>query len=96
MSTTIAERVAAGTALLDAREPGWWERINVGELRIDSHRNCILGQLYGTFDDGMAHHDLWHLDGKPDVRHGFMWTGGNTDRLAAEWKRVITERRAAA
>jgi hypothetical protein len=43
--TTIAERVAAGAAFLDEREPGWWERINLDELDLHSACRCVLGQL---------------------------------------------------
>ena len=43
---TIAERVAAGAAFLDEREPDWWRRIDVKRLELASSCQCVLGQLH--------------------------------------------------
>lgn len=43
--STVAERVAAGAAFLDGREPGWWERIDLGSLDMTADCGCVLGQL---------------------------------------------------
>lgn len=43
--TTIAERVAAGAVFLDAHEPGWWQRIDLEKLALESPCRCVLGQL---------------------------------------------------
>ena len=50
----IAERVLAGRLLLDKKYPGWREKINVDRLRMEDERNCLLGQLFGTFRKGLA------------------------------------------
>jgi hypothetical protein len=99
--TTITERVAAGAAYLDEREPGWWQRVDIRTFDITSPCKCILGQVYraavrvvagaGGFDyaDGYLGVDIEHLGF--DVR-----PGGEIryPELEAEWKRVIEQRRA--
>lgn len=49
--STIAERVAAGAAFLDAREPGWWQRIDLDTLDLQAPCRCVLGQLATHLDD---------------------------------------------
>lgn len=44
--TTIAERVASGTAWLDSTFPGWWKSIDLGTLKMASCHECVLGQVY--------------------------------------------------
>lgn len=96
--STIAERVAAGAAFLDGREPGWDRRIDLDKLSIGSQCRCILGQLHRSFMAGLMDLDL---NEDEDVALGFMWhpdqdaESDEIDRLTAEWKRVITGRRAA-
>ena len=46
--TTIAERAARGAALLDEHKPGWWERIDLDTLALESPCRCILGQLWSA------------------------------------------------
>lgn len=48
MELTIAERVQLGSAFLDEHFTGWWERIDLNTLNIDSCDNCVLGQLWCT------------------------------------------------
>lgn len=48
---TIAQRVEAGAAWLDHNKPGWWHTINLDRLDIESGCNCILGQVYGGYDE---------------------------------------------
>lgn len=51
MTSTITERVARGAALLDEREPGWHQRINLERLWMRMTCDCILGQLYDPGQD---------------------------------------------
>lgn len=44
--TTIAERVAAGAAVLDERLPGWADKINLTRLDMSDDENCVFGQHY--------------------------------------------------
>jgi hypothetical protein len=106
--STVAERVARGAALLDEKVPGWAERIDLAELDLSSCWRCVLGQLATSTEPDLE--DGWilgrdlGLDGF-DGRYGFdrysdiegiedpaamePWS-----ELTAEWRRVITERRA--
>lgn len=89
---TIAERVEAGAAWLDANRPGWVDRINLETLDMASPRRCILGQEYGYFGSAL-----------PDVGQPFInrvqalgFDGGAPGVLAGRWRDYITARRAAA
>lgn len=47
--TTVTERVAAGAALMDETDPGWWRAdvdraINLAKLNMEYGDRCILGQ----------------------------------------------------
>lgn len=47
-------RAAAGALLLDGYgSPGWELRLRAGDLNISCIYSCVLGQLYGTFGDGV-------------------------------------------
>jgi hypothetical protein len=98
MSTTIAERVAKGAALLDEKIPGWADRIDLHRFYIGSTCDCVLGQLHdGSYTDGM------YALTRDTEDHGFMWTASPADagaeeaeiaELETEWRRVIEARRA--
>jgi cytochrome P450 len=97
--STISERVARGVAWLDENRPAWDREIDLGRLVLSSPCRCVLGQLYGDYSDAPI--DA-RLDGY-DVQRGFNSSGrtygerdNDFDALEAEWRRVITERRAAA
>jgi hypothetical protein len=51
--TTIALRVASGAIYLDSKMPDWHERINVSQLDMHSTSNCVLGQLFGGYWNGL-------------------------------------------
>ena len=98
---TIAERVAAGAALLDEHRPGWDGQIDLERLSLPSTCDCILGQIFPDTDDGddgywagLADHDLGILTSDRACALGFASDYGYKP-LEAEWTRVITERRAA-
>lgn len=104
--STIAERVAAGAAFLDKREPGWDRRIDLDRLDLESACACVLGQLH--FDKNAP--DLSYIyairklqiQEPRDAEFGFDVLEGAEDfsaeeaefeELTAEWKRVLTKRR---
>ena len=62
----LAERVAAGAALLDERAPGWRAKIDTAVLDLDSDERCILGQVFGGYVAGLE-----SLGGCRAVPHGF-------------------------
>jgi hypothetical protein len=65
--------VKRGAALLDQVRPGWWREIALDRLAMESCNDCILGQLYGGFDNGVRTLDLNGMtdDWFRDVTHGF-------------------------
>lgn len=42
--------VAHAAQIFDVIYPGWAKKINVGKLNMASGKDCILGQLYGSFN----------------------------------------------
>lgn len=50
----IAEAAETGAALLDRRFPDWAEQIDLDSLEMSVSETCILGQLYGSYWQGLA------------------------------------------
>jgi hypothetical protein len=99
---SIADRVSAGINLLDREVPDWDRRVNVDTLRLSSCERCVLGQLYGTWGDGLDELDLWDGDdeGAADsAALGFSLYEGEAGRygeLTDAWVAAIRDRRAVA
>ncbi len=90
-------RVNRGATHLDEVNPGWAWDIRPNYLIMSSPCNCILGQLYGLFSDGLA--ELFGSDGEKDYAwrgHGFSLDHGNEaetwDMLEECWMNEISER----
>lgn len=68
--TIAAEVVERGMRLLDERGPeSWRDRIDLQTLQIEGTQRCVLGQLYGGFNRGLAELGVSY---EPDVsRFGF-------------------------
>jgi hypothetical protein len=49
----LAVRAAAGAALLDRHRPGWARRIDLDRLDLASAEDDVLGQLDGSFEEGL-------------------------------------------
>src|SRR5258708_27973460 len=49
-----AERAAVGAKYLDIVDPGWQRVIDRRRLKMSTQRDCILGQLHGSYDRGMV------------------------------------------
>jgi hypothetical protein len=47
------DRVSAGAVLLDEQRPGWYAQIDLQRLDMDSYDDCVLGQLFGSFEGGL-------------------------------------------
>jgi hypothetical protein len=103
----LPERVARGAALLDQRRPGWAELVDPDRLDMQLEYEDVLGQLYGTFAEGinsLAGHAFW-----PDpaavafaVAHGFELGDDQPGRVGAPrhyaeltgcWRAKLTHRR---
>lgn len=103
VDASIAARVEAGARLMDSRQPGWENGIDVDRLDLASNYKCVLGQTYGSFTMG-AYRVFGIFGGANDgsARHGFNTTGtsasqAEVDRefylLTKAWRVEIAERR---
>lgn len=90
----VKTRVGRGMKLLDSELPTWRADILLDKLDMHECDRCVLGQLFGTFDDGV---DSLGLDPAEVVDHGF---DVDDDRypprlapgyklLREEWRRAI-------
>lgn len=98
-ATDIRSRVAKGAAVLDRIRPGWALQIWAPGLDISDCMDCMLGRLYGSFEEGIR--SIPEI-GYSAADYGFVSTQGTNEEwesesysLTLEWRRVIAERRAA-
>ena len=102
MQETIKQRVALGARILDEKCPGWREKIDLANFALTGCRQCVLGQLYGLYTNGI--HELGICDA---AICGFVWEDQNMvsnvepasrarnkvleiQSLTEAWKREIT------
>lgn len=101
-------RASRGAALLDKRQPGWAQRVDVERLNLGSDRGCVLGQLFGDYltgAEGLSGHP-WHspLFTAWATRNGFDAPAATTGRdggyltayrlLTDAWRREVAARQA--
>lgn len=93
---SVTDRVAAGSNWLDVIHRGWDEDINLDTLTIDSCDQCVLGQLFERYGDGL---EALELDDDDAVEFGFdRHTSEHPDvydDLTAAWMDAIRARRQA-
>ena len=82
-------RVERGVALLNDHLPGWQKRIT-REVIIDSPIDCILGQIYGSYRDGL---DTLEISGD-GVEYGFILLSSEHEskalrKLERAWKKKL-------
>ena len=87
---TVAERAAAGAALLDEREPDWYSKIDCANLEITSGTRCVLGQLYGGYGVGVTRLGLGYYMDMGGYSYGFT---GASEELNEAWREEIAQRR---
>ena len=92
MAITRRSRVLAGARLLDEQCPKWEKDIDLERLEMDSCRRCILGQLFGDYNNGKL--ALGLITG---AVFGFNEVGSEDvmkfPELTAMWKRLVARRR---
>lgn len=103
--TTIAERVAEGAAWLDRRAPGWEGRVDLATFDIEEPCLCILGQVFRNAAKAAGIHPdeggfAYGVDRLELDAHALGFDVPVTQYseyapLAAEWRRLIEQRRAA-
>lgn len=59
-----AENVKRGIEWLDANVKGWRAKIDIGWLNLSDDYDCVLGQIFGNYDDAI---DCFGLDDLDDV-----------------------------
>lgn len=69
MSYSYESKVAQGVQLLDQNVPNWRDKINVDNLDLGSCSICVLGQVFGDYNDGL---NALGVDG---YDYGFNTTG---------------------
>lgn len=70
------QRAARGAAYLDKADPGWHRRLDLGALALGDGESCVLGQLHGSFRNGLGRARLFSPGSAPraslsPVAHGF-------------------------
>ena len=84
----LPANVQRGELFLDEHVPGWRERVDIRTLDLANGFQCVLGQVFGEYDDGLQ---LLGLTQKDAERLGFFRWGRQTfDRLTEAWRRVIS------
>lgn len=89
-----------GAALLDEASPDWFLVVNPSELDMAMCLDCVLGQVYRSFDSGLECLDLCAEDA---IGHGFDVADGlepddadeHYEILDRVWVDMITMRRLA-
>lgn len=89
MDVELENSVQRGVGLLDRKMPDWYRRINTDRLSMISKSNCILGQLYGTYETGLYRLGCDGPDNGFAAKAPFRW--GVLHRL---WQKEIRRRRA--
>ena len=88
----LESAVAQGAKLLDDRVPNWREEIDIDKLNMGSCLRCVLGQIYGEYEDGI---DALNLDRTKDedLKHGFDAIGSyGQDIIRESWIAEINKR----
>lgn len=85
--------VARGAALLDEKREGWHEQIDVERLHMMSTWDCLLGQLYDGFGQGVRELFPNGRTTRHDraIEHGFD-TRDDYDELEELWAEQIERR----
>lgn len=91
-----AERVQRGAALLDRVDPSWRPKVKRSELNLSSPGHCIVGQVFGGYNDGLEMLGLRTFDkgfndtSQAEIDHGFeRGQGVEYWELEREWLKEL-------
>jgi hypothetical protein len=88
---STSPRIERGAALLDEHAPVWPTKINLDTLNLSDCTYCVLGQVYGDYEDGLR-----ALDGEAETspeRFGFEARGDEEyASLTAKWILYLARR----
>lgn len=105
VTSILDPRVEKGAALLDEKNPGWAEKIDVDTLEIGDYCGCVIGQAYGIGDVidryfvaleglGVVDPGAWYGDPKgEEAAHGFFVPIHEEERITQDWRLAILARR---
>jgi hypothetical protein len=80
------ERAKQGAALLDeVADPDWREQLDLATLNMQNCEECVLGQLYGDYGEGLAVVELSEYDA---AEFGFT-TNGSWTWLNKAWRKLL-------
>lgn len=86
MITSVTEQVQAGADLLDKHGPAdWRSRVDLSRLDILDPDNCILGQIYGDYNQGMK--SLGIVTG---TAYGFISAIADKSMNEKKWKIIVS------
>lgn len=54
LDEVLSERVKRGVALLNERVPNWRACVDTASLDLGSGLACVLGQIFGSYEKGLA------------------------------------------
>lgn len=78
----FTSKVNAGIALLDREQPGWRTKIDLDKLDLASCSVCVLGQIFGDYDEGIEQLNINGYD------YGFNAMSGMSE-LTEAWKEAL-------
>jgi hypothetical protein len=88
------DRARCGAEYLDQLEPGWYNRVDVERLDISVATECVIGQLYGSYNNWRNSKDCGSANFT--VKHGFFVRTPkkkNWEKQTEAWKQEILARR---
>jgi hypothetical protein len=91
----LSAKVKRMTAILDEKRPGWRDEIDVEKLDFNSIRNCVLGQLYGSYTQGLVDigypnaTEAWQIDHAVELPHEGSWFRIEYKPLTEAWKKEL-------
>jgi len=82
------ERVSDHAAMLDEIKPGWYQQINLRKLDLECSDRCVLGQVYGSYEQG-----VFELNATYPRINRLVFHDLGSSRNHKAWKNEIKRRR---
>lgn len=98
MFQSIEERAAEGAKFMDEARSGWYKEVDLETLHLGWGDCCILGQLFGDYEEGLIELNLTGPWSETTSRRLGFLVGGYNDtslgyqKLTEAWKKEIKAR----
>ena len=89
LKSKAVARAQKGAAFLDRVLPDWASRVNPAAIRIESTTECVLGQIYGRFSEGV---NALGISFGQSARYGFNRPRFLFQRLNRAWAAEVRRR----